>query len=67
MTVCADSALLADVLASCAVIVGSKKAATFTKALGATKMVLQGENQHGLVEEHFGTFVANDRVKEGAH
>ena len=60
VTVCAESALVADVLASCVVIVGSKKASRFIQSLGASRMLLQGDNESGQFEKHFGTFVINE-------
>jgi len=45
-TICADTALQADVLATCTVILGSKKASTFLKKNGIKTALLQciGEN-----------------------
>lgn len=62
VTICANSALVADVLASCAVVVGSNRATTFVKALGATRMVLQGDNQDGPFEKHFGSFMIKELI-----
>ena len=49
-TVCADNGLLADVLASCAVILGSKKAPTFLKSHGATSALIQYKGETGRIE-----------------
>ncbi|MEI7683343.1 MAG: FAD:protein FMN transferase [Candidatus Saccharibacteria bacterium] len=46
-TVCADTAIKADVLASCAVILGSKQAPAFLKQHGAQSALLQCSNEDG--------------------
>lgn len=46
-TVCADSAIEADVLASCAIILGSEKAPAFLKKYGAKAVLLQCTNNVG--------------------
>ena len=47
-TVCAASAVLADVLASCAIIVGSKQAPQFLQQLGATDWQLRVVSSSGV-------------------
>ena len=64
-TICAESALVADVLASCVVIVGSKKASDFVKPLGATSMLLQADNQAMAFEKSYGPFIIKQLAKEG--
>jgi thiamine biosynthesis lipoprotein len=64
-TVCADMALQADVLASCAVIVGSKNAASLIKPLGASAMLLQGDSQNAPFEKHFGHFTIRQSTGRG--
>lgn len=64
-TVCADTALLADILASCAVIVGSKSAADLIKPLGASAMLLQGNDQNTTFEKHFGHFIIRESNTRG--
>ena len=55
-TVCADTATRADVLASCAVILGSKKAPDFLKKHGVKSALLQCVNEKGKpFEKKFGT------------
>lgn len=44
-TVCADTAMEADALASCAVIIGSKKAPEFLKECGVKSALLQCKNK----------------------
>ena len=57
-TVCADSALEADVLASCAIILGSEKTPTFLKKHGATAGLLQCTNNKGEnFEIQFGSMI----------
>lgn len=50
-TVCAETAAWADVLASCAVIVGSYKAPAFLKKHGVKSALLQGIDSDGVVFE----------------
>lgn len=47
-TVCAPTALMADVIASCAVIVGSKKAIGLVKKMGANSAVIQYKDEAGV-------------------
>jgi thiamine biosynthesis lipoprotein len=55
-TVCADTATRADVLASCAVILGSKKAPAFLKKHGVESALLQCMDEKGeYFERKFGT------------
>lgn len=55
-TVCAGTALRADVLASCAVILGSKKAPDFLKKQGALSVLLQCiDNEGETFEKQIGT------------
>lgn len=57
-TVCAKSATEADVLASCAVILGSKKAPAFLKKSGVKSALLQCVNKAGEnIEIQFGTMI----------
>lgn len=61
-TVCAATALRADVLASCAVILGSKKAPAFLKKHGAVATLLQCVNDKGAnFEKVFG-----ERITKGS-
>ncbi|MCX6728503.1 MAG: FAD:protein FMN transferase [Candidatus Saccharibacteria bacterium] len=54
-TICADTATRADVLASCAVILGSKKAPTFLKKHGIKSALLQCVDRDGVdFEVRFG-------------
>lgn len=48
-TVCANTALEADVLASCAVILGSKKAKAFLKSHGAKAALLQCKSENSKI------------------
>lgn len=64
-TICADKAILADVLASCAIIVGSKDANDFAKPLGADAMLLQCNNQNVLFENQSGQFIIKTPASEG--
>jgi len=50
-TVCADSGFRADVLASCAVILGSDKALSFLKKHGVKSALLQGIDKNGVTFE----------------
>ena len=50
-TVCADNATRADVLASCAVILGSKKAPDFLKKHGINSALLQCIDKNGIAFE----------------
>lgn len=57
-TICANSALEADVLASCAIILGSENASAFLKKHGATAALLQCTNNQGEnFEIHFGLMI----------
>ncbi len=64
-TVCAETALLADVMASCAVIVGADKAAGLVKPLGARSMFIQGMNSNKSFEKSFGRFIMRESISEG--
>ncbi len=61
-TVGAKNTLLADVLASCAVILGSKQAPAFLKSHGASAMLLQCIDSSGSFEKHFGSSIAKEKV-----
>ncbi|MEP7204579.1 MAG: FAD:protein FMN transferase [Candidatus Saccharibacteria bacterium] len=61
-TVCADNTLLADVLASCAVILGSKLAPAFLKSHGALAMLLQCHDDSGSFDTHFGPSIAKEKL-----
>ena len=62
-TVFADNATRADVLASCAVILGSKKAPDFLKKHGVKSAFLQCENEKGeSFEKRFGTNIVKINV-----
>ncbi len=63
VTVCADSAVVADVLASCAVITGSKSAGTFVKSRGAKRMLLQADNDSGSFQKQFGRFIMRESAE----
>ena len=57
-TVCADTAVRADVLASCAVILGSKKAPAFLKSHGVKAALLQCVDENGVAfEKVFGKII----------
>lgn len=57
-TVCAGSALEADVLASCAIILGSEKAPAFLKKHGATAALLQcTDNMGENLDIKFGSMI----------
>jgi len=57
-TVCAGTGLLADVLASCAIILGSKKAPSFLKKHGASSALLQCINNDGAaIDISFGHYI----------
>lgn len=59
-TVCADTATRADVLASCAVILGSKKAPNFLKKHGIKSALLQCVDDNGVAfEVKFGPRIKN--------
>lgn len=64
-TVCASTALLADVLASCAIIAGSVDAASLIKPIGAKAMLLQGDSQNEPFEKHFGHFIMVESTNRG--
>jgi len=68
-TVCAGKAVRADVLASCAVILGSQKAPAFLKKHGVTSALLQGVDEKGAVFiKKFGSLIKNTRTaKELQH
>lgn len=64
-TVACNNALDADVLASCAVILGSKKAPTFLKEHGAQGYILQGKDTNGYFAKQHGQMVVKSKqVKE---
>lgn len=57
-TVCADTAFEADILASCAIILGSKNAMQFLKKQGVTSALLQGRDSNNIsYEKHSGTLI----------
>jgi thiamine biosynthesis lipoprotein len=56
-TVCASSALEADVFASCAVLLGSQKAPKILKKQEVQAMLLQCADETGVFEEHFGSVI----------
>ena len=63
-TVCADSAIKADVLASCAVILGSKKAPAFLKKRGVKSAILQCIDENGVAfEKVFGSNIKKNKSK----
>ncbi len=64
-TICADKALLADVLASCVIIIGSKGATNFAKSHGASAMLLQCLNTNSVFQIQFGHFIINESASEG--
>jgi thiamine biosynthesis lipoprotein len=53
-TVCAETTLEADVLASCAVILGSTKAPDFLRSQGIKQLLLQCESAHSRYHVEFG-------------
>lgn len=60
-TVCHDSALYADVLASCAVILGSQQGIPFLKQHAVKSAVLQCQSRDGTTRTmHFGNAIIND-------
>lgn len=59
-TVCADTAVAADVLASCATILGSKRALPFLKANGASDALLQCVDNAGKIH----TFGFGKNIKQ---
>lgn len=60
-TICADTALQADVLASCAVILGSKKAPEFLEKHGVQSALLQCIDRDGVpFEKVFGDIIYKD-------
>lgn len=62
-TVCADNATDADVLASCAVILGSKRAPKFLKKHGVTSALLQCEGgDGGSFEVQFGESIVKPEI-----
>ncbi len=65
VTICAQTALVADVLASCVIIVGSKNATYFAKSHGAESMLLQGTIQDKNFEKSFGNFIIRQSINEG--
>lgn len=65
VTVCADSTVQADVLASCAVILGSSKANKFLKQQGVESALIQFENRRGEIETtSFGKHIIPIGVKQ---
>ncbi len=63
-TVCTDSAIKADVLASCAVILGSKKAPAFLKKHGIKSAMLQCIDENGVAfEKVFGSNIKKNKSK----
>ncbi len=64
-TVCTGSATQADVLASCAVIVGSKQAAAVLARQHTDTWLLQVKSAAGIQYKHHGTYIA--KQKEPAH
>lgn len=64
-TVCANSVLEADVLASCAVILGSQKAPTFLKQRGITAALLQCIDQQGKpFVRQFGSIITKQPLRK---
>ncbi len=59
-TVCGPSGFRADVLASCAVILGSKQAPEFLRRQGISDALLQAENDQRTFEVHFGNAIHLD-------
>ena len=64
-TVQADTAIDADVLASCAVIVGSERAADYLRHHGARAWIIQYQNEDGAYE--LMTEGINTAIEMGAH
>lgn len=64
-TVCSGSAVEADVLASCAVIVGSVKALAFLREHNASSALLQAQNNDGVFVKRFGHDIIRKLTKEG--
>ena len=64
-TICADKSVDSDVLASCAIILGSKKAPAFLKKHGAKSALLQCMTSEGLVfEKVFGEQINKIKVSQ---
>ena len=63
-TVCADTALVADVLASCAVIIGSQDGMVFLKKQRARATLLQGQDETGVLKKHFGRYIIKESKAE---
>jgi len=62
-TVCADTALNADVLASCAIILGSEKAPAYLQKHGVKSALLQCIDNEGVVfEKEFGPFISKSHI-----
>ena len=62
-TVCADTVTRADVLASCAIILGSKKAPAFLKKHGVKSALLQCIDENGvLFEKKFGSNISKMKL-----
>lgn len=63
-TVVCRTTLKADVLASCAAILGSRRAASFLKAHGAEAMLLQCQNQTKSFDEVFDRTTGNQLFRQ---
>ena len=61
-TVCAATTLQADVLASCAVILGSDRAPDWLRSHGASDYLLQCEDPTGVFEKQFGTAIIKESM-----
>ncbi len=56
-TICSTAALEADVLASCAITLGSRNAKPFVQNCGAQAMLLQCQNKAGQFQSKFGDYI----------
>ncbi len=65
VTVGTDSALQADVLASCVVIVGSDKSIDFLRSHNVKQVLVQNEGQGGAFEKHLGRFIMKESISRG--
>lgn len=65
-TVCAPSAMTADVYASCALIVGSQQAPDWLAARGTSSYVLQWEQDIGVAVRSYGKHIIRERMNSHA-
>lgn len=61
-TICAPTTLQADVLASCAIILGSDKAPDWLRSHGVSDFLLQCEDATGVFEKQFGTAILKESM-----